>query len=533
MPFLALAAVVPAVWGWGLSWLDVGLAVGFYYLTLLGVTVGYHRHFTHGSFKAKRPLRLGAGRRRLAWRSRARSSSGSPTTAGTTPSPTARATRTRRGATAPTCASLLKGMFHAHLGWLFDRRKTNQERYAPDLLKDGGLVVTSRLFVVWAFLSLAAARRHRRAGHRHLGRRLVGVLLGRPGARRAAAPRDLVDQLGLPRRRQPARSSPARPGDQLLAAGDPQRRRVLAQPAPRRPDLRPARRAARPDRHQRPRDLGVREARLGARTSSGPTRCGWPPSAATPSTAAGLTAGTPAPPPGRPHSQAPGRSARDEREDGARDQQRARPRVRMTGAQRRQQLLDVGRELFAQRGYEATSIEEIAARADVSKPVVYEHFGGKEGLYAVVVDREMQLLLDRFTSALSAPGHPRELLERAALVLLDYIEDDTDGFRVLTRDAPVTSGVGTFSSLIGEVARKVEHILGRQFDARGYDPQLAELYSQALVGMVALVGQWWLDTRSPDKREVAAHLVNLAYNGLAHLEPRPGLVDGAGDRPAR
>jgi AcrR family transcriptional regulator len=203
-----------------------------------------------------------------------------------------------------------------------------------------------------------------------------------------------------------------------------------------------------------------------------------------------------------------------------------RPRVRMTGAQRREQLLDIGRELFGQKGFEATSIEEIAAHADVSKPVVYEHFGGKDGLYAVVVDRELQLVLDRFTSALSAPGRPRELLERAALVLLDYIEEDTLGFRVLTRDAPVTSGVGSFSSLIGELARKVEHILADQFDARGYDPQLAELYSQALVGMVALVGQWWLDTRSPAKHEVAAHLVNLAYNGLAHLDPQPGLVDG-------
>jgi AcrR family transcriptional regulator len=202
-----------------------------------------------------------------------------------------------------------------------------------------------------------------------------------------------------------------------------------------------------------------------------------------------------------------------------------RHRVRMTGAQRRQQLLDIGRELFGQKGFEATSIEEIAARADVSKPVVYEDFGGKEGLYAVVVDREMQLLLDRFTSALSEPGRPRDLLERAALVLLDYIEDDTEGFRVLTRDAPVTSGAGSFSSLIGEVARKVEHLLGRQFDSRGYDPQLAELYSQALVGMVALVGQWWLDTRSPGKQEVAAHLVNLAYNGLAHLDHEPILVE--------
>ena len=202
----------------------------------------------------------------------------------------------------------------------------------------------------------------------------------------------------------------------------------------------------------------------------------------------------------------------------------ARPRVRMTGAQRRQQLVEIGRELFGQRGYEATSIEEVAARADVSKPVVYEHFGGKEGLYAVVVDREMQLLLDRFTSALSAPGHPRELLERAALVLLDYIEEDTDGFRVLARDSPAAGPPGGYASLLGEVAHRVEHVLGAQFSARGHDPALAELHSQALVGMVALVGQWWLERRSPSKQEVAAHLVDLAYDGLAHLRPRSPLT---------
>lgn len=76
-------------------------------------------------------------------------------------------------------------------------------------------------------------------------------------------------------------------------------------------------------------------------------------------------------------------------------------RIRMTGTQRRQQLIEIGRALFAERGYEATSIEEIAQRANVSKPVVYEHFGGKEGLYAVVVDREMSRLLEMITSSLS------------------------------------------------------------------------------------------------------------------------------------
>ena len=76
-------------------------------------------------------------------------------------------------------------------------------------------------------------------------------------------------------------------------------------------------------------------------------------------------------------------------------------RKRMTGKERRQQLLDIGRRLFAERGFEGTSIEEIAAQADVSKPVVYEHFGGKEGLYAVVVDREVERLLTMATAILS------------------------------------------------------------------------------------------------------------------------------------
>jgi len=192
----------------------------------------------------------------------------------------------------------------------------------------------------------------------------------------------------------------------------------------------------------------------------------------------------------------------------------------MPAALRREQLIVVGRQLFAERGFDATSIEEIAARAKVSKPVVYEHFGGKEGLYAVVVDREVRALLDRITRALTA-GHPRELLEQAALALLDYIEAETDGFRVLVRESPVGSASGNFSSVLNDVAHQVEHILGAEFKSRGYDPKLAELYSQALVGMVALTGRWWLEVRKPRKDAVAAHLVNLAWHGLSHLEPKP------------
>jgi len=197
--------------------------------------------------------------------------------------------------------------------------------------------------------------------------------------------------------------------------------------------------------------------------------------------------------------------------------------VRMTGKERREQLLDIGRTLFAERGFEATSVEEIAHKAGVSKPVVYEHFGGKEGLYAVVVDREMRRLLDMVTGALTG-GHPRELLEQAAFALLDYIETYTNGFRILVRDSPVAQSTGTFASLISDIATQVEDILGMEFKNRGFDPKLAPLYAQALVGMVALTGQWWLETQRPEKPEVVAHLVNLSWNGLSGLEPRPRLV---------
>jgi len=195
----------------------------------------------------------------------------------------------------------------------------------------------------------------------------------------------------------------------------------------------------------------------------------------------------------------------------------------MTGSQRREQLLDVGRRLFAERGFDGTAVEEIALRAGVSKPVVYEHFGGKEGLYAVVVDREVQRLITSFTGALTADS-PRRLLEQATLALLTYVEDESDGFRILVRESPAQlADSGGFATIISDVAAQVEHILAAEFAARGFETTLAGLYSQALVGQVALVGQWWLDADTPGRDEVAAHLVNLAWNGLSGLETAPVL----------
>jgi stearoyl-CoA desaturase (delta-9 desaturase) len=153
VPFAALAAAVPLAWGWGVSWADVALGVTFYVVTALGVTVGHHRHFTHGSFRAARALRIGlaiAGsmavqgpvidwvadhRRHHAFSDR-EGDPHSPWLYGTSP------------------LAVARGFWHAHMGWLFGRDLSNPARFAPDLLADRDIRAIDRLFGLWTALSL-------------------------------------------------------------------------------------------------------------------------------------------------------------------------------------------------------------------------------------------------------------------------------------------------------------------------------------------------------------------------------------------
>ena len=195
---------------------------------------------------------------------------------------------------------------------------------------------------------------------------------------------------------------------------------------------------------------------------------------------------------------------------------------RLPASERRAQLIEVGRAVFAKRGYDGTSMEEIADRAKVSKPVVYEHFGGKEGLYAVIVDREMDYVVRRIVEAISV-GSPRERIEAASLAFLTYVKDQPDGFAVLSQDSPSTATRGRLSSLLNDLAERVGDIFAKSFKDAGYDAKAAPIYAQALVGMVTFVGKWWTGARKPPVDEVAKHIGALAWMGLRHLPKRPAL----------
>ncbi|HEY3610640.1 MAG TPA: acyl-CoA desaturase [Pseudonocardiaceae bacterium] len=153
VPLLALLAAIPLAWGWGLSWTDVGLAVGFYFLSGLGVTVGFHRLFTHGAFRANKPLRIAlaiAGSLAMEgpvidWVADHRRHHAFADRDGDPHSPW------RFGTSA---GAVARGFLHAHVGWLFDRNRTNAERFAPDLLADSGIQTVSNSFMWWCVVSL-------------------------------------------------------------------------------------------------------------------------------------------------------------------------------------------------------------------------------------------------------------------------------------------------------------------------------------------------------------------------------------------
>jgi stearoyl-CoA desaturase (delta-9 desaturase) len=155
VPLLALVAAVPLAWGWGLGWHDIVLAVAFYYIAGLGVSVGLHRYFTHGSFKAVRGFKIAlaiAGslaieKPVITWVADHRRHHKYSDKDGDPHSPW------RFGNDAK---ALAKGLIYAHIGWMFDGDITSEEKFCPDWLADSDVSAISRWFPGLVAVSLLA-----------------------------------------------------------------------------------------------------------------------------------------------------------------------------------------------------------------------------------------------------------------------------------------------------------------------------------------------------------------------------------------
>lgn len=155
LPFLGFAYAIASLWGRGIGWLDLTLFLTLYLFTGLGTTIGFHRMLTHRSFDAPRPVRIItaiAGSMAIegsviSWVADHRRHHAFTDKPGDPHSPHLEETEGSKG--------VLLGLWHAHIGWFFDRERTNIPKFAPDMQKDRSMVVVSNLFPMWVVLSLA------------------------------------------------------------------------------------------------------------------------------------------------------------------------------------------------------------------------------------------------------------------------------------------------------------------------------------------------------------------------------------------
>src|SRR5213082_3111664 len=167
---------------------------------------------------------------------------------------------------------------------------------------------------------------------------------------------------------------------------------------------------------------------------------------------------------------------------------------RLPAPERRRQILAAARELFGRDDPQEPSVDDLAAAAGISKPILYRHFSGKRELYLAVLEDHLADLIRRLWVGLSGSADPRERLRGALKAYFEFVDERPDGYRMLVEagsrmDPATRERLGTaWDTLADGVARTVGDILR----AAGLDPAGAPVYARALVGMVQGVADWWI-----------------------------------------
>jgi AcrR family transcriptional regulator len=197
--------------------------------------------------------------------------------------------------------------------------------------------------------------------------------------------------------------------------------------------------------------------------------------------------------------------------------------TRLPAARRRAQLLLVALEVFAERGFHPTSMNELAEAAGVTKPVLYQHFRSKRDLYRQVLTDVGDQLLDAITKATAAAETPREQAELGFAAYFRFVHDDRAAFAVLfgggTRRDP------EFASLVDRVEDAVADAIAALIDVEGLSPTDRHRLAHGLVGLAEGTSRAWMADGAAESPEHLARLVtDLAWRGLRGLRG-PGPTD--------
>jgi AcrR family transcriptional regulator len=188
-------------------------------------------------------------------------------------------------------------------------------------------------------------------------------------------------------------------------------------------------------------------------------------------------------------------------------------------AVREPQILTVAGRVFAARGYHAASMEEIAAQAGVTKPLVYTYFGSKEGLYVAYIEQSGRELLDRLRSATDPGAAPDERLLAGILEFLRFVHERRDGWQVLYSEAATRGGplAEEVASVREAIARMIMRLLAQGVPGGGASGQASaalDSVAHAVVGAGESLANWWIAHPELPPEQAAQLLVALGRAGV-------------------
>ncbi len=193
-----------------------------------------------------------------------------------------------------------------------------------------------------------------------------------------------------------------------------------------------------------------------------------------------------------------------------------RPRgTRLPRLARRRQLLDAAMEVFVARGYHAAAMDEIAERAGVSKPVLYQHFPGKQELYLALLDESVETLIGAVADAMRSTTDNRQRVTATFAAYFEYVAQHSGTFR-LVFESDFTSEPAVRARL-AEADRTCADLISQVIkEDAGLADEEAYLLSIGLLGMAQVSARYWLSTRDEIPREAAEQLVSrLAWRGIS------------------
>jgi AcrR family transcriptional regulator len=188
-------------------------------------------------------------------------------------------------------------------------------------------------------------------------------------------------------------------------------------------------------------------------------------------------------------------------------------------AERETQMLEVAGQVFASRGFHDGSMDEIAARSEISKPMLYAYFESKEGLYCAYIDRSGARLINAMDEVVDPDLEHEEQLWRSVLAFLGYVDEHRQGWAVLYRELGASGGrwAKKVAEIRGAILRRTIVLLTAALKDQGSRRGNPDAWGHAFIGAGESLANWWLDHPEVAKEAVAQHLMDTAWIGLDRM----------------